>query len=174
MVCGMPPARKEIWSILDFLMVGSQILNLIPGSSFDHNLCFRCPNGSCKPILDIYVSITFQWYIKLFNPLGFDPCNCFLNIQESTGTPTPKVGVPLGVWGSIPSHFLALLRTCGMTPKLPSWPSTLQPLALVASPRLRLRHLSIFSTPKQHHHKLMSKPTIQKSIWSHSMNLRCP
>ncbi len=46
------------------LVVGSQIVNLTPSQSFDHNLCFRSPNGSCKPILDIYVSITFQWYIK--------------------------------------------------------------------------------------------------------------
>jgi hypothetical protein len=27
------------------LMVGSQIASLIPGLSFDHNLCFKCPNG---------------------------------------------------------------------------------------------------------------------------------
>jgi hypothetical protein len=26
-----------------------------PGPSFSHNLCFKCPNGSCKPILDIYI-----------------------------------------------------------------------------------------------------------------------
>ncbi len=28
-----------------------------------------------------------------------------------------------------------------MTPKLPSWPATLQALALVPSPRLKLRHM---------------------------------
>ncbi len=120
-------------------MVGSQIVNLTLGPFFGHNLCFKCPNGSCEPILDIYVSITFQWY-KIFNPLGFDPCNRSLKIRESTGTSTPNVGVPLGVWGSIPSHSLALPGACGLTPKLPSWPATLQALALVASPRLRLRH----------------------------------
>jgi len=42
------------------LVVGIQTTNFIPDPSFGHNLCFRCPNGSCKPILDIYVSITFQ------------------------------------------------------------------------------------------------------------------
>ncbi len=72
--------------------------------------------------------------------MGFDPCNLSLNIWESIGTPTPKVGVPLGVWGFIPSHFLALPGACGMTPGLPSWPATLQPFALVASPRLGLQH----------------------------------
>jgi hypothetical protein len=32
------------------LVVESQIANLTPGLSFGHNLCFRCLNGSCKPI----------------------------------------------------------------------------------------------------------------------------
>ncbi len=35
------------------LVVGSQTANLPIGPSFRHNLCFRCPNGRCKPILDI-------------------------------------------------------------------------------------------------------------------------
>jgi hypothetical protein len=34
------------------LMVRSQIANLTLSLSFGHNLCFKCPNGSCKPILD--------------------------------------------------------------------------------------------------------------------------
>jgi hypothetical protein len=37
------------------LMVRSQIDNLIHGPSFGPNLCFKCPNGSCKPISDIYI-----------------------------------------------------------------------------------------------------------------------
>jgi hypothetical protein len=44
------------------LVIGSQTANLTPSLSFGHNLCFKCPNGSCKPILDIFVSINFQWY----------------------------------------------------------------------------------------------------------------
>ncbi len=35
------------------LVVGSQTANLIPNLSFDDNLCFKCSNGQCKPILDI-------------------------------------------------------------------------------------------------------------------------
>jgi hypothetical protein len=62
------------------LVLRSQIANLTPNFSFGPNLCFRCPNGLCKPILDIYVLKAFQWYKKLFNPLGFDPCNCSLKI----------------------------------------------------------------------------------------------
>jgi len=94
-------------------MVGSQTANLTPDPSFGHNLSFKCPNGSCEPILNIQVSIDFQWYKELFEPLGFDPCNHSLNIQESIRTPTPKVEapleVPLEVWGFIPSHFPSLL-----------------------------------------------------------------
>jgi hypothetical protein len=78
-------------------MVESQTANLTFGPSFGHNLCFRCPNGSCKPILGIYILIAFQWYEELFETLGFDPYNHFLNIRESTGSPTPNMGVHLGV-----------------------------------------------------------------------------
>jgi len=44
-----------------------------------------------------------------FQSNEFDPYNRPLTIWESIGTPTPKVGVHLGVWGFIPPHFLALL-----------------------------------------------------------------
>jgi len=73
--------------------------------SFGHNLCFKCPNGQCEPILDIYVSIAFQWCKEHFEPLGFDLCNRSLNIRESTRTPIPKMGIHLGVWGFFP-HIL--------------------------------------------------------------------
>ena len=62
------------------LVVGSQTANLTPGLSFGHNLCFRCPNGSCEPISDIYVLRAFQWYKELFSPMGFDSYNCSMNI----------------------------------------------------------------------------------------------
>jgi hypothetical protein len=38
--------------------------------------------------------------------MGFDPCNYFLKIWKSTGTPTPKVGAHLGV------RFHSLAFTC--------------------------------------------------------------
>jgi hypothetical protein len=91
------------------LMVERQIANLIFGLSFGHNLCFKCPNGWCEPILDIYISIDFQWYKELFKPMGFDPCNHSLKIRESFGTPTPEVGVALGVWRFIFSNSPTLL-----------------------------------------------------------------
>jgi hypothetical protein len=43
----------------------------------------------------------FQWYKKLFNPMSFDHYNHLLKIQESIRTPTPKVGIHLGLWGFI-------------------------------------------------------------------------
>jgi hypothetical protein len=79
------------------LVVGSQTASLTLGSSFAHNLCLRCPNEQCEPILDIYVSRAFQRYQKRNNPLRFDPSTRTLKFQESTGTPSPKMGVALGV-----------------------------------------------------------------------------
>jgi len=42
------------------LMVGNQIASLTFDPSFAYNLCYRCPNGSCKAILDIYTSRPFS------------------------------------------------------------------------------------------------------------------
>jgi hypothetical protein len=72
------------------LMVESQIGNLTPNTSFSHNLCFKCPNGSCQPILDIYVPKYFQWYKKFFDPMSCDPYNYFLKNQKSIGLQLSK------------------------------------------------------------------------------------
>jgi hypothetical protein len=55
-------ATKMQWNQgdLKLLVVGSQIGNLSIDPSFGHNLCFKYPNGSCKPILDICVPRDFQ------------------------------------------------------------------------------------------------------------------
>jgi hypothetical protein len=133
--------RLYAWNRVDsrLLVVGNQTINLTPILSFGHNLCFRCPNGRCKHISDIYVSISFQWYKKLFNAMGFDPCNCALKVWESNS----QHGSSLG---SVRVHSLtlfALLGACDLTLKFFFWPATLQPLALVSSPRLGLGHLLI-------------------------------
>jgi hypothetical protein len=107
------------WVDSQLFMVGSQIGNLTPGPSFGHNLCFRCPNEQSKPILDIWVPRAFQWYKERHKTLSFDPWNHSLKIEESTGTPSPKVGVALGVWGFTPSHFPTLPGACDVTPELP-------------------------------------------------------
>jgi hypothetical protein len=89
------------WGDSWLLVIRSQIDNLIPNPSFNHNLCFKNPNGSCKPILDMCILRTFQWYNEHLNSMGLnDPFNQILKIWESIKTPTPKVGTHLGVWGS--------------------------------------------------------------------------
>jgi hypothetical protein len=116
------------WGNSFLLVVGSQTNNLIPNPSFGHNLCLKCPNGSCKPTLDIYVPRDFQWYKELINPMGFDTCNCSLKIWKSIETPTPKMGAHLGVWVFIPSHSPALLGAWNVTPRLPLGPHLCKPL----------------------------------------------
>jgi hypothetical protein len=119
-------------------MVGSQTVNLTPGLSFGHNLCFRCPNGQCKPVLDIGTSIAFQWYKKLFKARSFDPCNRALKIWESIQDSNSQHG---SSFGHVRVHALTLFAlpgACEVTPESPSWSATLPHLALVASPKLGL------------------------------------
>jgi hypothetical protein len=82
-------------------VVGSQIANSTPGPSFDHNLCCRCPNGSCEAIFDIYSSRPFQRYKEHLKTRCFDLYNRALKFWESLRTPN--------------SHFLECkshLHTC--------------------------------------------------------------
>jgi hypothetical protein len=46
----------------------------------------------------------------------------------------------LGVWGFTPSHFPTLPGVPDVTPGLPFGPHPCNPFALVASPKLELRH----------------------------------
>jgi hypothetical protein len=78
-------------------MVENQIANLTPGLSFGRNLCFKCPNGLCEHILNIYIPKAFQCYKECLNPMGFGPFNHYLKIQKYVRTPTPKVGAHLGM-----------------------------------------------------------------------------
>ncbi len=76
------------WVDSRLLVVGSQIVNLTPGPSFDHNLCCKCPKGSCKAIFDIYTSRPFQWYKEHLKVRCFDPYNWALKFWESQRTPS--------------------------------------------------------------------------------------
>jgi hypothetical protein len=122
------------------LVVGNQIVILTLDLSFDYNLCFKCLNGQWKPILDIYVSVNFHWYKELFQAMGFDLWNCVLKIWESICDSNSHNGSSLGRVRVCSLTFSAHPGACDVTPMSPSWPVTLQPLALVMSPRLRLRH----------------------------------
>jgi hypothetical protein len=99
----------KIGGISRFLVVRSHIANLTPDLSFGHNLRFKKSNGSCKLIFRIYVQRYFQLYKKFSKLMSFGPYIRPLKIQKFVGTPIPKMGVHLGVWGFIPSHFFALL-----------------------------------------------------------------
>ncbi len=124
------------------MVVKNQIGTLTPNLFFCHNLCFKYSNGSCEPILDMYVSRNFQWYKEIFNPMSFNPWNFSLKIWKSIGTPTPKVGAHLGMCEFIPSHFPTFLGAGNVILKFHFWPATLQARALVTSPRLGLRQIS--------------------------------
>jgi hypothetical protein len=120
------------------LVVGSQTANLIPGFSFGHNLCFRCPNEQFESILDIYTSIAFQWYKFFFQAMGFDLWNCALKIWESFWDSNSQHGSSLG---SVRVHALtlfALLGTCEMTPRSPFCLTTLQPPCLGREPKAKV------------------------------------
>jgi hypothetical protein len=79
------------WVDSRLLVVGNQTANLTPDPSFGHNLCFKCPNGSCKPTLDIYVPRDFQWYKGLSNPMGFGPLEIvFWKFRTPPGLQLPK------------------------------------------------------------------------------------
>jgi hypothetical protein len=96
--------------------VESQTGTLTPGPSFGHNLCFRCLNEECEPILNIHVPRAFQWCKERHKPLIFDPSNRSLKFQESIGSPwglhLPKWELPWEwVWVFIPLHSLTLFYT---------------------------------------------------------------
>jgi hypothetical protein len=116
-----------------------------PGPSFDHNLCLKCPNEQYELILDIYASRAFHWHKERNQPLRFDPSNCSLKFRESIGTPSPNLGVALGVWRLPPSHSPTLPGVSDVTPGLPLGSHPYNPFALVASPKLGLRH-NVFNT----------------------------
>jgi hypothetical protein len=113
---------QENWVDFWLLVVRSQIGKLTFSPSFGHNLCSRYSNGSCEPILDIYVLKTFQWYKELLNPMNFEHYNRwdlgFLKIWKSIGTLISKMGAHLGVCGFIPSHSLALSWTWNVISRL--------------------------------------------------------
>jgi len=127
--------QSDFW----LLVVRSEIDNLIPSSSFGHNLCFKYSNGACEPILNIYVLRFFECCKDFFNLMSFDPYNFPLKIQESIETSTPKVGIHLGCRGSFLSHFPTLPWAWNVTLGLHSWPTPLQTMALVMNPRLGLQ-----------------------------------
>jgi hypothetical protein len=110
-------SRVDSW----LFVVRSQTTSLTSGLYFCHNLCYRCPNGSCKPNSDICTLIAFQWYKKLFNVKCFDLYNCSLKVRKSTKTPTLTMEVHLGAWVFILTLFHTFLGPCPCKPSPWSW-----------------------------------------------------
>jgi hypothetical protein len=122
------------------LVVGSQIGTLTPDPSFGHNLCFKYPNGSCEPILDIYILRTFQWYNEIFNPMSFDPFIVVWRFGSPLGLQFPKWEFNWECERFIPSQSPTLPRAWNVTLGLQFWPA-LQ--ALVWEPKARVvTHIS--------------------------------
>jgi hypothetical protein len=69
--------------------------------------------------------------------MSFDPSNRSLKIQESIGTPTPKVEVYLRMRGLIFS-FSRILGNVSVIPGLHSWPAPFHAIALVVNPKARV------------------------------------
>ncbi len=109
------------------------------------NYFVKYSNGSCKPILDIYVLKQFQWYKEVLNPMSFDLSNCSLKIQDSIRIPIHKVGIPKwesqsgsSFW-SLWVHSLTLSCTLGnvnVIPGLHFWSAPFHALAFVMTPKL--------------------------------------
>ncbi len=88
-------------------VVGSQIVNLTPDLSFNHNLCSRCLNGSFEAIFDIYASRPFQRYKEHLKARCFELYNWTLKLQESRRTRSshfweceshPHTCLKVGLW----------------------------------------------------------------------------
>jgi hypothetical protein len=101
--------QEEVDSWL--LMVRSQTASLTLGPSFAHNLGCKCPNGSCKAILDMYTSnlsndiknVTSRWVLT--------PQIALWSFGSPPGLHLPKWELPWECERSLPhtpSHFLTL------------------------------------------------------------------
>jgi hypothetical protein len=113
----------------------SRIRCRVPSPSFGHNLCFRCSNEQCEPILDIYVSRAFPWYKERNNPLRFDPSTRPLKFGSPPELPLLKWELPWECECSLlhtPLHFLKLPGVCDDS-RASSWPAPFQCLLCLRS-----------------------------------------
>jgi hypothetical protein len=101
-------------------------------------------------------SKSFQWYNECYKPLSFGPWNYSLKFQESIWDSNSHHGSSLGSVRVDSLTLFALPRACDMIPGSPIWLATLQPLVLVASPRLGLRQSeSSFRSVGVHSHTFL-------------------
>jgi hypothetical protein len=95
------------------LVVGSQIGSLTSSPSFNHNLCYKCPNGSCEAIFDIYTLRPFQRYKEHLNTRCFAPTIKFWVFDSPRGLQVPT-------FGSV-NFILTLASKWGCNTGAPGW-----------------------------------------------------
>ncbi len=100
-----------------------------------------------RVILNIYVSISFQWYKKLFKSMVFDPYNCVLKIRESIWDSNSNNGSSLGTVRVHSITLFALPGTCDVIPEPLSWPPTLQPPYLGRKPKVKVATFNALHMP---------------------------
>jgi hypothetical protein len=124
-------------------LVGSQIGSLTPDPSFGHNLCFKCPNVQCEPILDIYIPWDFQRYKKTPQAIEFWPLKLLSEVSRVHRNSISQSGSCLR---SVRVHSLTLSHTPGSMwcdSWAFSWPALLQPLCLGREPKARVATINL-------------------------------
>jgi hypothetical protein len=116
------------WVDSRLLMVWNQSANLTPDLSFGYNLCFRCPNGSCKPIL----TYVFQY---LFNDINnssihwvFTPAITFWTFKSPPRLQLRKWEFPWECEGLFPHTLLHSREHAAWLPSFPLGPQPCNPL----------------------------------------------
>jgi hypothetical protein len=152
MVCHKPPTCKEIRVIPNFWWSGVKL----PICLLTFLLAITCVSSTQMGHASPFYTSMFQ---ELSNDMNnyliqwvLTPWNCILRIWKSIGTPTPKVGVHLGVWKFISSHFPTLPGAWNVIPRLHFWLASLQVFALVANPKLGLQHVYTWHKSKMFLH----------------------
>jgi hypothetical protein len=95
------PIRVHLTLALKGFVVGSQILNLILNPFFYHNSCISSLNKQCEGTLGICTSRILQWSLKdsIWCLFGFS--TKVLNIWDFHTGAILKMGMHLGIIGSI-------------------------------------------------------------------------
>jgi hypothetical protein len=109
------PCTHRDWVDSQLLVVGSQIVSLTPGLSFNYNLCYRCLNGSCEAIFDIYSSRPFQQYKEHLRRGVLTPAIELKSFRSPGGLPSPHfmsvnfILTLFSKWGCDNNYFKLLL-----------------------------------------------------------------
>jgi len=62
----------------------------------------KCPNGSCEPILNSCILRVYQWYKKLFDPIGLAPAITLWRFESPSELQLPRWELTWECGGSFP------------------------------------------------------------------------